>query len=252
VTSEVPDHFQKGAWFGCILGGHSHLFEVTWAPEMSVEALKVNINNLSGTQVASMEMNKTTTVLELKRKIEEKCQWPVAQQKLLLDTTIDLCPGSKTLGDFAGDCKELEVLLVKLFADEVYFLGLSCNWLRCGISDKNCNALGDQLTNGDDGSRFKKIAKGADTWAFESVAHPGWFMCVNDVHGLVLGLPDENTELFREASAWSVDSAKVSLESVACPGKWMAHSDGNMHVRGAGGQFFNNDASWQIVEASAE
>jgi hypothetical protein len=220
--------------------------------EMCGGALRININDLGGSRLASIEMMNTNTVMELKRKVEEQCHWSAEQQKLLLDTAIDLCPGSKTLGDFAGNCNELEVLLLKIFADEVYFLGLSWNKLGAGISDRHCTVLGDQLTNGSDGSRFKKIAKGVDTYAFESVAHPGWFMCVNSECGIVLGLPNENAELFRQAAAWNGDSAKVSLESVAYPGKWMAHYYGRMHVRGNGGGYFNNDASWQIVEPSAE
>lgn len=221
--------------------------------------LCIDVMRLTGENMASFVMTRDSLVEDLKENIEKGHGWPMAQQKLLLDSTIDLCPNKKPLGEFAGDREQFMVLALEIFTEEVYFLGFAYNDFHraVGISDTHCSGAGEQLNNRNNGARFKKIQLG-DAFQFESVTHPGLCMCVKNGTGawdhIVLATPgDDDKHLFTEHPAWNGDSAKVSLESVASPGNFIAHAHGHIHVRGNDGNpYFKNDASWQIVEPSRD
>jgi hypothetical protein len=217
----------------------------------------VVVSGLAGDALFSGELELSLTVKRVKERLEEETAWPAKGQRLLWNGK-DMAPAGATLESLVGDNAEdpLRIILVKCFNEEVYFFGLSWGTSNCGISAKHCIGAGDALNNSNTQDRFKKI-KVAEGVCFESVTHPGLYIGTQDgsleEQKVVLVEPDGRREIFQVVPAINQDEAKVSLESVAFPGRLVCHYYGTLYCHSrehklAGDTFYANDASWHIAE----
>eukprot|EP00927_Polykrikos_kofoidii_P066470 TRINITY_DN62072_c0_g1_i1.p1 TRINITY_DN62072_c0_g1~~TRINITY_DN62072_c0_g1_i1.p1 ORF type:complete len:228 (-),score=23.35 TRINITY_DN62072_c0_g1_i1:106-789(-) len=219
------------------------------------------VTGLSGETLYSDSEELGLTLRQFKEKLEKQIEWPATAQMLLL-AGAPMKPLSATLGSIFGDCADdpLNITFVKLFGEEVYFFGLSWGRSGCGISARHCRGVGDALNNQCTQDRFKKLHCD-DGVCFESVSHPGLFMGAKDGvlqnQKIVLTEADGNKEVFKQIAAINGDPNKITLESVAFPGRYICHFNGTLYCHSresklAGDAHYIHDASWNIAEAESE
>jgi len=224
------------------------------------------VTNIAGETIFSESaVDPEMAMLEFKTKVCDQIGAPILDLGLVWNGASVAPPRNfeKTLSLIFGDAGQgpITLLCIKFFVGEIYFYGLSWGRIGCGISAKKCLGEGDALSNAGDQDRFRKIPMEGGH-AFESVSHPGLCMVAEDAEcpgsqKLALRKPDGKSEIFREIPAINGDPNKISLESVAYPGRLVCHYYGVMYCHSrdkklAGDGHYLNDASWHCADAETE
>eukprot|EP00928_Gymnodinium_smaydae_P057946 TRINITY_DN41165_c0_g1_i2.p1 TRINITY_DN41165_c0_g1~~TRINITY_DN41165_c0_g1_i2.p1 ORF type:complete len:233 (+),score=45.51 TRINITY_DN41165_c0_g1_i2:48-746(+) len=219
------------------------------------------VADLVGSTIFSGEVAADVTVKTLKSMLETSVSLPPSQQKLICGSVV-LKPASAIVSSLVENNTEdhLRITLITVSVEEVYFFGLSWGRLSCGISAKHCRKEGDVLNNSSTQDRFIKTeCEGG--FRFESVSVPGLYFGALDgpiEEQKVALIPGEcRREVFKQVPAINDDVDKISLESVAFPGRFICHYYGVLYCHSrdqklAGNEFYFNDCSWHIAEVEQE
>eukprot|EP00933_Yihiella_yeosuensis_P065210 TRINITY_DN68926_c0_g1_i1.p1 TRINITY_DN68926_c0_g1~~TRINITY_DN68926_c0_g1_i1.p1 ORF type:complete len:226 (-),score=41.08 TRINITY_DN68926_c0_g1_i1:324-1001(-) len=224
-------------------------------------SLPVTVSSLAGETVLSVELQKTDTVLVLKKSVQEACGQPVCGMKLVWNSTV-LQPNHAELGQLAEEATEINATLVKLATRRVYFEGVSWKGhgrptVSCGISAPKDLEEDDQMTNAADQEAFLRhvVDEGVK---FESVEKPGLFICASGDR-VILGKPDDNNEIFHEIPARNgAPEPCTSLESHSKPDHFLVHCNGDLWIHSMENKMqwnddvFNDDASWRFHDCEVD
>mmetsp|Transcript_104283 Transcript_104283/g.185367 ORF Transcript_104283/g.185367 Transcript_104283/m.185367 type:complete len:234 (+) Transcript_104283:69-770(+) len=219
----------------------------------------VTVSTLDGEVAFSGEQSRAATVLSLKKEIQKSAGGTVDGMKLVWNGTV-LQPNHAELGALVGECQEVDALLVKLAARRVWFDGIAWKGygapeVTAGVSAKHASE-GQQLTNKADKDAFVRHLVD-DGVKFESVTHPGLFLCA--VNTVVLGQGDGKQEIFREIPALNgAPEPCMTLESLAKPESFLVHCNGKLYCHSLEMRYqqdltvFNNDASWRLHDCEED
>lgn len=227
---------------------------------------KIDVSNFAGEIVFSEDsVDLDMTILAFKQKVSSSVAMDIQDFGLLWngDRVATKAKHEELLGSVFAGQDSVTLLLVSLFQGEVYFYRIAaCNFVL-GLSAKHCFDEGRALSNADT-DRFKKIsAEGG--YVFESVTHPGRCMFAEGgsmMEQKVTLRKKESSDsmVFRELPAINGDPNKLTLESVAYPGRFICqgpYGDGQIYCWARDEHMqdddtYINDASWYVADADKE